>query len=39
MCVAGACGRWLQHEDMCVGDKPRLGGRKDRHSIASDETS
>ena len=24
-CVGGACCRLLQHEDMCVEDKPRLG--------------
>ena len=25
VCVGGACCRLLQHEDMCVEDKPRLG--------------
>ena len=35
VCVDGACGMWLHNGEVCVGDKPRLGGSKERHSTAS----
>ena len=39
VCVDGACGMWLHNGEVCVGDKPRLGGSKERHSTTSYETS
>ena len=39
VCVDGACGTWLHSGEVCVGDKPRLGGSNERHSTASYETS
>ena len=39
VCVDGGCCMWLHNGEVCVGDKPRLGGRKERHSTASYETS
>ena len=38
-CVDGACGMWLHNGEVCVGDKPRLCGSKERHSTSSCETS
>ncbi len=39
VCVDGACGMWLHNGEVCVEDKPGLGGSKERHSTASYETS
>ena len=39
VCLDGACGMWLHNGEVCVGDKPRLGGSKARHSTTSYETS
>ena len=35
VCVDGACGMWLHNGEVCVGDKLRLGGSKERRSTAS----